>query len=574
MVEETVIDTDVLIVGGGFSSFFAAIKARELGAGVTIVEKAYASKSGGAAFAGGHIAVFNPEWGHDIDTWMDFIVNTGEYVNNRDWIEIVLKDSYARYRDLISWDIPFLETAESVHTGNIVAGSSNYALLFAGQFMPRLREKVLETGAKILDRIMVTDLLKQENRVVGAVAFDTREGDFYIFKAKATLVATGASSFKAAGNSMYWATADGEAMSYRAGAEIMSKEFGGKDVATVKDFPAAGKAIRGPHSHYVNAEDEDFSSRYAPKFNEMNRLMLSALFEVHAGRGPIFLDFNALTREEMKSMVEDMKRRGHLKMVEKVGFDLNKTGKIEVIWGGRVGHSSEGFGGVVIDTNCQSNLPGLFCAGDCAATMMSGSCYAPTGYGLGIAAVTGYRAGKSVAKFALEANQPVIDEEEAAKLKEVVYAPLSRKGGFSPGYLTEMLRNVMLPYYVMQIKHGERLQAALTFVQFLGNHLGSKLKADDAHELRMAHEVRNMILNAEMLLRSSLFRTESRGTHYREDYPQSKLRMRGFISIHPGSRQKFSVTAGKWQGYSLSVVPRCLMKKEIFARPLTKKKQN
>ena len=77
----------------------------------------------------------------------------------------------------------------------------------------------------------------------------------------------------------------------------------------------------------------------------------------------------------------------------------------------------------------------------------------------------------------------------------------------------------MVPYYIMQIKHGERLEAAITLVKFLENHIGPQLKAHDAHELRMAHEARNMALNAEMMLRASLFRTESRGTHYREDYP-------------------------------------------------------
>jgi succinate dehydrogenase/fumarate reductase flavoprotein subunit len=78
----------------------------------------------------------------------------------------------------------------------------------------------------------------------------------------------------------------------------------------------------------------------------------------------------------------------------------------------------------------------------------------------------------------------------------------------------------MVPYYVMQVKHGQRLQAALTMVEFLGGHLVPKMKARDAHELRIVHEARNMTLNAEMVLRASLFRRESRGSHYREDFPE------------------------------------------------------
>ena len=82
-----------------------------------------------------------------------------------------------------------------------------------------------------------------------------------------------------------------------------------------------------------------------------------------------------------------------------------------------------------------------------------------------------------------------------------------------------MLQNTMIPYYVMYVKHGDRLQAALTNVEFFRDHLVPLLYAGDQHELRLVHETRNMVLNAEMRLRASLFRTETRGCHYREDYP-------------------------------------------------------
>jgi succinate dehydrogenase/fumarate reductase flavoprotein subunit len=78
----------------------------------------------------------------------------------------------------------------------------------------------------------------------------------------------------------------------------------------------------------------------------------------------------------------------------------------------------------------------------------------------------------------------------------------------------------MMPYYVLLVKHGERLAAALTMIQFLKNHVGPKIVAKDPHDLRIAHEARNRTLSVEMILRSSMFRTESRGTHYREDYPR------------------------------------------------------
>ena len=77
----------------------------------------------------------------------------------------------------------------------------------------------------------------------------------------------------------------------------------------------------------------------------------------------------------------------------------------------------------------------------------------------------------------------------------------------------------MMPYFITYIKKEDRLQAALTIVTFIKEHLVPALYAKDSHELRLAHETRNMVLSAEMRLRSAIFRTESRGNHYREDYP-------------------------------------------------------
>ena len=98
-------------------------------------------------------------------------------------------------------------------------------------------------------------------------------------------------------------------------------------------------------------------------------------------------------------------------------------------------------------------------------------------------------------------------------------APLKRKGGFTPQWVTQVLQSALAPYFVLYIKHGKRLQTALDTVEYLRDHVVPKMYARDDHELRLAHETRNMVTSAEMKLRSSLFRTESRGTHYREDYP-------------------------------------------------------
>jgi succinate dehydrogenase/fumarate reductase flavoprotein subunit len=82
-----------------------------------------------------------------------------------------------------------------------------------------------------------------------------------------------------------------------------------------------------------------------------------------------------------------------------------------------------------------------------------------------------------------------------------------------------MLQNIVIPTSTLYVKSGDRLEAALKNVEHLRDHFLPKLTAESPHELRLAHETKNMMLNAEMRLRTSLFRTESRGNHYREDYP-------------------------------------------------------
>jgi len=120
----------------------------------------------------------------------------------------------------------------------------------------------------------------------------------------------------------------------------------------------------------------------------------------------------------------------------------------------------------------------------------------------------------------LKVEKTTVDDEELAMAKEIVYMPVKRKGGFSPRWVTQVLQNLLMPYFILYIKHGKRLSATLTLVEFLRDHLVPKLTANDPHELRLVHETKNMVLNAEIKLRSSLFRTESRGCHYREDYPR------------------------------------------------------
>ena len=496
---ENIVETDVLIVGGGLAGCFAAIKAKERGVDVTLVDKGYVSRSGQSPFAGSTM-VFNPEWGHKLDEWMDQVYRIGEYINNRTWTEIVFKDSYARYQDLVSWGVEFLkeggEPDRPVHRSPHPFGAVSETVHWYPNFPDVLRKQVLKVGVKILDRVMVTDLIKQDGKVVGAVGFPMESLDFYIFKSKATVICAGGGGFRPLGYPTHENTADGHVMAYRAGAEIIGKEFvspmpGGEPWPPVYfQFThrptAAEPGGYKPPLWLINAEGDK-----VPRRGMAWHGWLDAHLEAHAGRAPLFY--------------EDPEGRRIL--VPGPGG-----------YGSMHGHATDGI--FLVNTECATSVPGLYAAGDSAGMMFVGAAYSGFGFATAYAAVTGARAGIGAAEYALQAERPTVDEEELERLKEVTYAPIERKGGFSPRWVTQILQNILTPYFIMYVKHEERLKASLTLVEFIRDHLVPKLFAKDPHELRLAHETRNMVLNAEMKLRASLFRTESRGNHYREDYPR------------------------------------------------------
>jgi succinate dehydrogenase/fumarate reductase flavoprotein subunit len=180
-----------------------------------------------------------------------------------------------------------------------------------------------------------------------------------------------------------------------------------------------------------------------------------------------------------------------------------------------------GTGGIkATNTECATNVPGLYASGDSLDTRATGARYPSFGFGLRTASVTGVRAGISAAQYAAKTKKIDLDHQALERTKATVYAPINRRGGFGPAWVTQQIQNIMTPYYIWSVRRGDRLKAAITMTEFLKNDIAPKLVAADIHELRSAHETKNMILNAEMMLKSALFRTESRGSHYREDYPR------------------------------------------------------
>jgi len=525
MTLETTIETDVLVIGGGIAGCFAALKAKDQGLDVILVDKASVARSGGTAAAGAGYMVFNPDWGHDLATTMNAVARNGEYLNDRDWTEIILNDSYGTYQDLISWGVQFPAGDGKIgdqYQPLDMKDSSGMRSMFGQLFIRRgnfrvLAKQVAARGVKMVSRVMITDLLTGDQGVVGAIGFSVPDDRVYVFRAKATVVSTGASSFKPVGSGISCLTGDGIAMAYRAGATVTGKEFPSKFVtlAAYPQWRSYGGFVGYPR--FADAEGGSVELRNIDNVGFWDLAMENA---IHSGKGPIFWNLEAATDKDIESILEAVRlSEGSDVMITRTGVARPGV-KIELAGGASAGSSDSMTSGVwPVDTDCATVVPGLFVAGECCGTRCVGSVHTARGFGLTGSAVTGARAGRGAADFALAARPVSVSNAELAEARRLLRGPTDRAGGFAPAWVTQLLQNAMLPYFVLSIKHEKRLRAALTTVEFLRDHLVPRLTARDGHELRLAHETRNMVLNAEMILKASLFRTESRGQHYREDHP-------------------------------------------------------
>lgn len=493
MTKERVIKTDVLVIGGGIAGGYAAIKAADAGANVTLIDKGYMSRSGQSPYVDSFL-VFNEDWGDNLDEWMDMIGQVGEHVNHREWTKLGLVESHDRYEELVEWGVKFAKHDDgTLYRKEAKLGPAKTIFMEPATIPVALREQCLARGVNILYRRMIYDLLMRDGKVVGAVGFGIKGSSLTVIECKSVVLATGASGMKGPHWPIHSLTGDGDAMAYRAGAAITGKEFMDPHPTNADEpadfnwrFKFGGEKLEDkgpPQGHLTNAEGDVVKQR--------GTLFLDMEFEAHAGRAPLKFHPKG-DRVEGRTLVGG----GAL------GMSIHKA---EGVWA----HDMNGWSGV----------PGLYAAGDALGSMASGATYAAMGLSSANCTVTGARAGTAAAEYAATVEELSIPAEQLEETRAKILAPLERKGGFTPGWVTNQLQAYMMPYFVLMVKHGDRLKATLTMIEFLRDHIVPKMYATDAHELRLVHETTNMVLNAEMRLRAGLFRTESRGCHYREDFP-------------------------------------------------------
>lgn len=513
-------NTDVLVIGGGLAGCWAAIRAKKFAPVVTLVDKAIVSRSGCSPWAYYFLA---PPPEKDLSLWKKELVQKGDFMNNQDWIDTLLMEHAQRLKDMESWGAQF----DRDKKGNLIVKtgrghqSTGFISSDAKPRMELLKKKAREMGVDILERVMITDLLTSDGKlptsgsVIGAIGFNTLTGDVVVIKSKAVIGATGPIH---QGTNL---SGDATAMAFRAGAELMSMEFCTHPTCYSSD----GKHLLGTLNvlfqslgmKIVNSKGERFLEKYDPILKErtdwstMAQAMAKETFE---GRGPIALDLSDAKREDIDYFAK--LHPGRIAPFTEAGKDLKKD-LLRVVAQVKV-TSSNGDGGIKIDMQGRTNIPGLYGAGSTCKNEVHGT-YTVGGINLAWCCTTGYRTGESAAQDSLKARDLPLNQKQVEKLRQEILAPLEEKKGILTSAAFNEIEKITEPAMRSLIKRADRIQSTLADLEALENGDLKSIRARDVHELAKAHQAKNLALLCKATFRSALEREETRHSHYRQDFP-------------------------------------------------------
>lgn len=525
-------ETDVLIVGGGLAGLTAAIKIKEEREDleVLVVDKGGIGWAGQTPLGGG-CSIYVPSNG--ISEFVNSVVEKGHGLSNIEWLYNFAGKSEQSFAELFRWGIPFMKDPNGkLHLSDAAYwGAKNKMTSFVPhKALLQLKKLALARGVKALNKTEVVDLLKDDKRITGAVGFNILSGEFCVFKSRAILLSNGCCNYKG----RVWFTmncGEGVAAAYRAGAKQRHCEYSHQYDPGDKQ---SGIWWRGePAVGFLkNAKGERFFEKYFPGQSRLGSWALSYAMgaELMAGQGPLYLDVTGNLEEFDSHFAKDdirtwMFREGTFFEQERLhrergGHDL-RLEKSE--WTLRFPGRS---GSVRVNLDCQSTeLEGLWAAGD---TIMSGcamngamSANAYGRWGLPFAFISALKAAKDIAKVVPETPRPRTNIEEQERLRQRIFAPMAlRAKEYEPWDAIYRIQQVVIPIKYNLIREGSRLREGLGIIEEVQKGMLPRVKAETPHDLLRYHEAESMALCAEMTFRAALYRTESRGSHIREDYPE------------------------------------------------------
>jgi fumarate reductase (CoM/CoB) subunit A len=524
---------EILILGSEAAGAKAAIEAQEEGADVLVVTKGLKGRSGSTIMAGtgvqSPIGQMDPR--DNPDVFFKDVIRGGGYLNNQKLVEKLVNLAVTEIPKMEKWGAKFKKVKDNKFFQYQVPGSTyprTLSPLFpAGQQWRRAFANQFDRlNTRILEDVFITDLLVTEGQVAGAIGISLRDGEVIVFRAKVTILATGGCGqiYRRTDTSRD-ATGDGIIAAYHAGAELADMEFQQffpyscyTPPFEMDTFPATFRYyLRG---RFYNSLGEPFMDRYFPDKGEWalrTETSRAIYMENKLGRGGphggAYLSVTHLPRNLLNAYLS--KERRVQSRFKKIGIDIF-TDAIEC---GPACHYS--IGGVRVNENCETNLPRLYAAGEVAAGM-DGAERIDGGPAITWCITMGYVAAKEAVKAIKGLDWPDIDPAQVKKAEEKIAALQKNRNGIKGFEIKYKIKDIMYDNCAV-VKNGKDMEEALSTIQ--------KIKCEDLPRLCVpgsskvfnmglveAFEAMNMTEIAEMVIKASLMRQESRGSHYRTDF--------------------------------------------------------
>ena len=522
---------DVLIIGAGGAGLRAAIEGLAAGVSVGVVCKSLLGKAhtvmaeGGIAAAMANVDAADGWKPHFRDT-----MRGGKLLNNWRMAQLHAQEAPDRVLELEQWGALFDRTDNGNILQRAFGGHTYKRLCHVGdrtglEMIRTLQDRGVQMGFDVYMECTITKLLTDGGRITGAFGNWRERGRFIVFKAKSVVIATGGigKAWRVTSNSWEY-TADGMALAYEAGAELLDCEFVQFHPTGMVWPPGVQgilvtEAVRGEGGILRNKNGERFMEKYDPKRMELSTrdvVARSIYTEVKEGRGTehggAYLDISHKPAEYVKKKLPSM----YHQFKELADVDITK-GPMEV---GPTCHYM--MGGIRVEAEtAQSSMPGLFAAGEAAAGLHGANRLG--GNSLSDLLVFGRRAGLAAAAHGQKVAHAPLNEAQIAEAEKELLAPFANTGTESPYAvhrdLQETMQNLVGIYRTEQdlmkaLGELEKLSARAAKASVEGSRMFNPV-------WHLSRDLKSMLLISEAVARCALARKESRGAHSRIDYPES-----------------------------------------------------
>src|SRR5437660_1763171 len=561
MPEYETFQHDVLIIGSGGAGLRAAIEASAAGVSVGMVCKCLLGKAHTVMAEGGIAAALaNVD---DRDNWKVHFADTmrgGQYVNNWRMAELHAKEAPDRVRELEAWGAMFDRTADGRILQRNFGGHRYPRLAHVGdrtglEMIRTLQDHGIHQGIDVHMECTVVRLLKDGERVVGAFAYERERGRFKLFRAKAVILATGGigRAYKITSNSWEY-TGDGHTLAFDVGAELMDMEFvqfhptgmvwpaSVRGILVTEGVRGEGGVLRNnqgrrfmfddiPEPYRAQTADNeeegwrytqgDKAARRPPELLTRDHVSRCIVREIKEGRGSphggVLLDISWI-KERIPNAEEHIKKKlpsMYHQFKQLADIDITQE-PMEV---GPTTHYI--MGGVRVDADTQmSTVPGLFAAGECAAGINGANRLG--GNSLSDLLVFGKRAGEFAAKFAAANEAGSVDPHQIDDAARQAVEPFERGTQSEGPYQVQYALQDMMQDLVGIVRTESEMKRALECIEALRAR-AARAGVGGHREYNPgwhgALDLHNLLTVSEAITRSAIERRESRGGHFRDDYP-------------------------------------------------------